>query len=183
MLDPFFKGLIFGLLIAAPVGPIGILCIKRTLSDGPLSGFTAGLGAASADGFYSVIAISGLGILTKYLVTWQGVLQLFAGIIILILGMRFVLSKPVPERFETRPGSYLASYLTTFGLTLMNPMTILSFAAVFAGLGFGRLSETGKSILLVVGVFFGSVSWWLLFYPYRYHSKESNYEFIFHLDQ
>lgn len=163
MLTPISKGLIFGFLIAAPIGPIGILCIKRTLTNGILSGFISGLGAATADGIYGLIAIFGVGVLTQYLFAWQVWLQISAGIILLLLGLRFLISTSKAEIGNITHPNYKIDYFSTLGLTLMNPMTILSFGAVFTGLEFNLLSnDFSQGLLLVVGVFTGSVIWWFL---------------------
>ena len=163
MFNPIIKGIFFGFLIAAPVGPIGILCIKRSLSNGPRSGFISGLGAATADGVYGLIAALGLGFLTKLLMDWQIFLRLVAGCFLFILGVRFIISKPNLDKEVETTGKYWSYYLTTFVLTLSNPMTILSFGAVFAGLGFNLVSDgLIEGLLLVMGVFIGSAIWWLL---------------------
>jgi predicted secreted hydrolase/threonine/homoserine/homoserine lactone efflux protein len=163
MIDLLLKGFLWGLLIAAPVGPIGVLCIRRTLVEGRLAGFMSGLGAATADSLYGLAAAFGLGVLANLWMDWQEFLRLFGGGFLLIIGLRaFFLPLHVGNR--TLAGkNYFASYLTTFLLTLANPMTILSFTAVLAGLGYGtELREISQGMWLVIGVFLGSAIWWLI---------------------
>jgi threonine/homoserine/homoserine lactone efflux protein len=158
-----WRGLILGFSIAAPVGPIGVLCIRRTLTDGPRSGLATGLGAAAADGIYGAIAAFGLSWLTAVLVGQQRWIRLIGGLFLLVLGLRTVFARPAATSAETTGTGLTGAFGSTFVLTLTNPMTILSFVAVFAGLGLGA-GATGPVAagLLVAGVVAGSAAWWLL---------------------
>jgi threonine/homoserine/homoserine lactone efflux protein len=157
----FLRGLAIGLAIAAPVGPIGLLCIRRTLADGPLAGFLCGLGAALADGVYGAVAAFGLTALAAALVEQQTVLGLAGGAFLVVLGLR-IMATPPPEAARPTPWSATGAVGTTFLLTLTNPMTILSFAAIFAalGLGSGGPGPIHAPAVLVLGVFLGSLLWW-----------------------
>jgi threonine/homoserine/homoserine lactone efflux protein len=159
----FIRGLIIGFSIAAPVGPIGVLCIRRTLADGRTSGFLSGLGAATADALYGCVAGFGLTVISGFLVDQRFWIQLIGGIFLLTLGIKTLRTAPA-ERAAAASGTGLAaSYASTLLLTLTNPMTILSFAGIFAALG---VADTGgdfsAAALLVLGVFVGSAAWWLL---------------------
>jgi len=157
------KGMIIGLSIAVPVGPIGILCIRRTLTQGRIIGFLSGLGAATADAFYGAIAGFGLTFLSNLLVGQQTGLRLVGGGLLCIIGVKTFLSKPTAQGNSVERNTHWGAYLSTFILTLTNPMTILFFAAVFAGLGVGSGSDHYLSAgILVLGVFVGSASWWLV---------------------
>ena len=160
----FLRGLAIGFSIAAPVGPIGILCIRRTLAEGRASGFLSGLGAATADALYGCVAGFGLTVVSGFLVDRRAWIQLIGGVFLLALGVRTLRSKPAERAAQASAGRGLAgSYLSTLLLTLTNPMTIISFAGIFAALG---VAETGGSLAaaawLVAGVFLGSAAWWLL---------------------
>lgn len=156
------RGIVIGFSIAAPVGPIGVLCIRRTLAEGRVVGLATGLGAATADALYGCMAAFGLTALTNRLVGAGLWIRLIGGAFLLYLGIRTLLAKP-GERAAAASGSGLAgAYLSTFVLTLTNPMTILSFLAVFAALGLGSTHpEPLAAVSLVVGVFVGSALWWL----------------------
>jgi len=157
------KGLIIGLSISVPVGPIGILCIRRTLSRGKMVGFLSGLGAATADGLYGAIAGFGLTFLVDFLIGKQIWLRLIGGALLCILGAKTFLSKPAEQGTSEDGSNRWHAYLSTLLLTLTNPLTILFFVAVFAGLGIG--TEGGDYLLagiLVSGVFMGSGMWWLI---------------------
>lgn len=158
------KGIIIGFSIAAPVGPIGVLCIRRTLAHGRAHGFVSGLGAASADAIYGSIAAFGLTSVANILVGQQMWLRLVGGAFLLYLGIRTLLARPATEAAQARESASLpGAYLSTFVLTLTNPLTILSFAAVFAGLGAGVGGGDALAVgTLVGGVFAGSALWWLL---------------------
>jgi threonine/homoserine/homoserine lactone efflux protein len=159
----FLKGLLIGFSIAAPVGPIGVLCIRRTLADGRASGLISGLGAATADALYGCVAGFGLVFVSDFLVSQQTWLRLIGGIFLLYLGIRTLSSQPAEQAAQSRGSGLLAAYASTFILTLTNPMTILSFAAIFAGLGLaGASSDYLSAGILVLGVFLGSALWWLL---------------------
>ena len=163
------RGLVIGFSIAAPVGPIGLLCIRRTLAHGRAVGFVSGLGAATADAMYGAIAGFGLTALSTLLVQGQGPLRLVGGGFLCYLGVRTFLARPAtgPAGAEGRRG-LAGAYLSTLGLTLTNPSTILSFVAIFAGLGLGTASAGGAgprlapAALMVSGVFLGSALWWLI---------------------
>lgn len=157
------KGLAIGLAIAAPVGPIGLLCIRRTLADGPSYGLVSGLGAATADGVYGLIAGLGLVAVTEWLSGADTALRLVGGVMLLWLGWSTLRARPGERAAAARgAGGLFGAYASTFALTLANPATILSFAAVFGGLGIsagGGAAETAAA--LVLGVFLGSALWWL----------------------
>jgi threonine/homoserine/homoserine lactone efflux protein len=157
----FAKGVVIGFSIAAPVGPIGVLCIRRSLSDGALKGFSAGLGAATADALYGCVAGFGLTAVSGFLVQHRVGLGLAGGGFLCYLGARTLLSRPGPAA-PARGDSHLAVYASTLLLTLANPATILSFAAVFSALGLGISADYLGAGALVGGVFAGSALWWLI---------------------
>jgi threonine/homoserine/homoserine lactone efflux protein len=162
VLPVILKGIVLGFSIAAPVGPIGILCIRRTISEGRLSGFVSGLGAATADGLYGCVAAFGLTFISSFLVSQQFWLRLVGGLFLGYLGMRTLLARPTVQAAATNSKGILSAYLSTFFLTITNPMTILSFAAVFAGLGLAAVNSSyGIAGNLVLGVVLGSALWWL----------------------
>jgi threonine/homoserine/homoserine lactone efflux protein len=161
-LDLLIRGVIIGFSIAAPVGPIGVLCIRRTLADGRVAGLATGLGAASADAVYGCVAAFGLTVLTDALVGAQGWIRLVGGAFLIYLGVRTFFARPGQRAAEAGGSGLLGAYASTFVLTLTNPMTILSFVAVFAALGLGSAhSGPAAAGTLVGGVFLGSAVWWL----------------------
>jgi threonine/homoserine/homoserine lactone efflux protein len=164
-LSLFPRGLAIGFAIAAPVGPIGVLCIRRSLADGRAVGFATGLGAATADAFYAALAALGLTALGQAMSDHADGIRLVGGLALCYLGVRTLRAAPRPEGTrlgEAAPGraQLAGAYATTVGLTLANPATILSFVAVFAGLGAAQ-GEGAAALLLVLGVFLGSALWWL----------------------
>jgi threonine/homoserine/homoserine lactone efflux protein len=180
MLLIFLQGLGLGVAIAAPVGPIALLCIRRTLDQGRLIGLATGLGAATADGLYGMIAAFGLTALSQLLVNNTALLQLVGGLFLCYLGFTTYFAKPstpspanslvqqlaAPKLLtapKSKPLSRLlaAAYSSTLLLTLTNPATILSFLAIFASLGITQTHPI-SSVTLVLGVFTGSMGWWLV---------------------
>lgn len=157
------RGLAIGLAIAAPVGPIGVLCIRRTLAEGWLTGLVSGLGAATADALYGTVAAVGLTAVTGLLLAGQDWLAVGGGLFLLWLGWRTFVTPPAETAATAADGrGLLAAYASTLALTLTNPATILSFIAVFAGLGLAAgAGGAGSALALVVGVFLGSAGWWL----------------------
>jgi threonine/homoserine/homoserine lactone efflux protein len=159
----FLRGLIIGFSIAAPVGPIGVLCIRRTLVKGRVSGFVSGLGAATADAIYGCVAGFGLTFVSMFLIGQQGWFSLIGGVFLLYLGIKTFLARPSEEAASERGTGLLAAYGSTFFLTLTNPVTILAFAAIFAGLGIAnRAGDYLSAGILVSGVFLGSALWWFI---------------------
>jgi threonine/homoserine/homoserine lactone efflux protein len=169
LLGFFAKGGAIGLSIAAPVGPIGVLCIRRTLAHGRLGGLACGLGAATADAMYGGIAGFGLTAISNFLVSQAFWLNLGGGLFLCFLGVQTMRRAPVAEATQpaaqsgARPGiqDLGPAYASTLLLTLTNPMTILSFVAVFAGFGLAASPSYRAASALVAGVFLGSVLWWL----------------------
>lgn len=161
-LDFFLKGLSVGFAIAAPVGPIGALCIRRSLADGMRVGLATGLGAATADAAYGAIAGFGLTAVSGFLQRQKWWLGLLGGLFLCYLGTRTFLSKPSDKAAEVQGTGWLVSFLSTLFLTITNPMTILFFLAVFTRFGLGASPDFRTASDLVAGVFFGSALWWLL---------------------
>ena len=159
----FVRGLLIGLSIAAAVGPMSVLCIQRTLSRGQVYGLVSGLGIATADGLYGCIAGFGLTVIATFLVEQQGWIRLVGGLFLVYLGIKTVFSRPAERAAAARANNFLGAYVSTFLLTLTNPMTILSFAAIFAGIGVGGAGKSYLTAALVVlGVFSGSALWWCI---------------------
>ncbi|MFA5252776.1 MAG: LysE family transporter [Phycisphaerae bacterium] len=159
----FLKGLVVGFLVATPVGPVGLLCIQRTLSEGKMHGLVSGLGAATADAVYGLIAALGLTVISTFLVEQQLWIRLFGGIFLCYLGMRTFLSKSAGQDSSADVPSHIGNYGSTFLLALTSPITILVFAAVFVGLGVVNSGSYYFSVgLSVAGVFTGSALWWVM---------------------
>ena len=159
----FLRRLIIGFSIAAPVGPIGVLCIRRILAEGQLAGLVSGLGAATADAIYGAMAGFGLTFIASFLVSQQVWLRLIGGLFLGYLGLKTMLAKPATQPASATGQGLAGAYTSTFFLTLTNPLTIISFAAIFSALG---LATGGGNYLsagvLVLGVFMGSALWWLI---------------------
>lgn len=157
------KGLLIGLSIAAPVGPIGVLCIKRSLGHGMAAGLATGLGAATADGFYGAVAGFGLAAVSGFLMAEQTPLRLIGGVVLFWLGAASFREGPAKERQVQEGRNLLVDYATTVVLTLTNPATIISFIAVFASVGLAETAGSyGKAAGFVAAIFTGSALWWLV---------------------
>ena len=162
----FLRGLLIGLSIAATVGPMSVLCIQRTVQKGFRYGLISGLGIATADGLYGCIAGFGLTVISTFLVHQQAWIRGIGGLFLVYLGVKTLVTRPAERAAtttSTKAQSFVSAYASTFLLTLTNPLTILSFVAIFAGLGVGVEKNNVFSALLVVsGVFLGSSLWWIL---------------------
>jgi threonine/homoserine/homoserine lactone efflux protein len=161
-MDPVFlvRGVVLGFTIAAAVGPISLLTIRRTIAHGRLYGLVSGMGVATADATYAGIAALGLTAAAGALLDGQRLLEFLGGIVLIILALRTIASRPGEVATSADRPSLPGAYATIFALTMTNPMTILSFAAAFVGLGLvghGR----GGAALLTLGVFVGSALWWV----------------------
>jgi len=160
LIASFVRGLAIGFAIAAAIGPIGLLCIRRTLLEGARVGVASGLGAATADAFYASIAAFGLTAASELLVGERRPLGIVGGCFLVALAVHALISRS--EAAPERPArTLLSAYATTVGLTIANPATILSFAAAFVGLGLAG-HDGPTAVALVFGIFSGSASWWLV---------------------
>jgi threonine/homoserine/homoserine lactone efflux protein len=156
------KGLAFGFLLAATVGPMWLLCLRRSLAGGALVGLASGLGIALADGFYGAVAAFGLTAISGFLLAYSFWIGLAGSAFLLYLGVKTLLAKPKIVESDEKSISLPAAFLSTLGLTLTNPPTILAFAAIFAGLGLASSADYGAAALVVAGVFAGSAAWWVI---------------------
>jgi len=161
LLIDLIKGAIVGVVIALPLGPVGVLCVRRTLFQGPSYGFVSGLGAATADSLFGIIAGFGLTIVRDFLLGYQDWLGVGGGLFLLVVGIRALAHAPEDELGPLGDEALFAAYVSTFALTITNPITILAFAAIFAQIGVSNGSGYLDTGLLVIGVFLGSLVWWL----------------------
>lgn len=164
LLIMFLKGLGVGLAVAAPVGPVGVLCVRRTLDHGPWVGLVSGLGAAGADACYGAVAGFGLTTVAGFLIDFQDPLRLVGGAFLMFLGGRLLARGPIQGDPTAGTGqtSLAGAFGSCFLLTLTNPATVISFVAIFAGLGLiGEAADYVAATSLVTGVFVGSAMWWL----------------------
>lgn len=157
------KGILVGVVIAVPVGPVGILCIRRTILDGRLAGLSSGLGAATADSVFGIIAGFGLTVISDSLFYYQDYLRVGAAAFLLYVGITALMSDPMAKRrSEDDPHGLFGDFASTFVLTITNPVTILSFLAIFGAIGFtGEEATMAHAAILVAGVWGGSFLWWI----------------------
>ncbi len=155
------KGLLLGLAIAAPVGPIGVLCIRRSLTHGFAAGFAGGLGTALADAFYAGLAAFGFAVLLADWIEANTWVRQFGAMMLLYLAWQAWNTPTDVEEAQIDTRTLAATFAATFMLTLTNPMTIVSFLTIFTGFGIERAGED-EIVALVVGVFLGSLGWWIL---------------------
>jgi len=157
------KGFLAGAAIAAPVGPVGLLCIHRGISSGRATAFLSGLGAATAHGTYALAAALGLSFVSGTVSTHHHLLRAAAGFFLCLLGARILFSRPVDRPAEPTGHGRAGAYASTLLLSLSSPVTMITIAAVFSGAGLpGPGGGTVTALLLASGVFLGSASWWLL---------------------
>lgn len=156
------KGIAVGIIIAVPVGPVGILCVRRTIFDGRLAGLFSGLGAATADAVFGIIAAFGLTVVSDAMLGYQDWLRAGGAGFLLYVGSAALLSQPQVDPPPRQRETLVRDYASTFALTLTNPITILAFLGIFAGIGFtGAEATLARAGFLVLGVWIGSLMWWL----------------------
>lgn len=159
----FLKGFLVGLCIAAPVGPVGLLCIKTTLQYGRMAGLATGAGAAVADTFWAATGAFSLVFIMSFLEEHSQSIRLCGGVILLMIGALIIFKPPSakdPEAMKMINANMLKDFVTTFFITLSNPATIFSFLAVFAGFGLHTDGDLQKAAPLLTGVLLGSLFWW-----------------------
>jgi threonine/homoserine/homoserine lactone efflux protein len=162
--DPamFVRGVLIGLSVAAPVGPMGVLCIRRTLADGRLIGLATGLGVATADAIYGGIAGFGITVISNVLLRAHVWIRLIGGLFLCYLGLRTIVAVPPESAADEAGPTRVGAYTSAVALTLTNPMTILTFTGIFAGVGAGTTGRaSGTAAMLVLGVLVGSALWWV----------------------
>ena len=158
----FLKGIAIGFVMAIPIGPIGIMCIRKTLTEGRLSGLIIGLGAATADLFYGCVAVFGLTVISDTLTDQRIWIRIVGGALLFFLGIKTFRAHPKDPKLKISGSGRLRSYFTVVILTLTNPLTIFAFIAVFAAFGLGDGLSFFSAVLLVAGVFIGSCLWFFL---------------------
>lgn len=178
----FIKGLIIGISMAAPVGPISILTIRRSLTRGHHAGIATALGVAFADGLYAMVAAFGLTAISTFLVTKRDYLFVFGGLLLIYLGIRAFNAQPVALEKPLKSAGFFTTFAQTVLLTLTNPMTILTFIAAFAAVGFeGNQHSTSEAWLICLGVFCGSGLWFISLSTLIAHFRTRITPFIFML--
>ena len=167
------SGIIMGLIAAVPIGPVNIICIRRTFAFGPLNGFVSGLGAAIGDGIFAAITGLGLTWIAMLIDDYATIIELIGGALLVFFGARAFWSSFAPRMEgsggEAAPdnsggGTLMGAIASTFVLTITNPATLLAFTAMFAGLGglAGGAGSYSDAAFVVAGVVAGSAGWWLV---------------------
>ena len=159
----FIQGIIIGLTLAVPVGPIALICIQRTVTDGRFHGIFSGIGVATADSFYAAVTVLGLTIISSVIVTNQFLFRFLAGIVLIFVGMRVFMSLPSCVSTKTVHETYFKDYLSMVGIAIANPLTLIFFLIVLPGFGIVINSTAFLSAAeFIAGVFLGSTAWWIL---------------------
>lgn len=154
-------GVAIGLIMAAPIGPVNIICIRRAMTKGPANGYFVGQGAALADGIFGALAAFGLTGMTQLIDNYNGIIQIIGAIALIIIGLKLWFSRPHVDDVEDTFKDKLKAAVGTFLLTMTNPLTILGFVAVFIGLGFGDMGDNlVNAALISTGIILGSSLWW-----------------------
>src|ERR1035437_6074031 len=168
------RGIMVGLMIAMPVGPVNILCIHRTIGAGWRSGVLSGLGAAAADMLYGAVAGFSITLVVQFLVREQFWIRLFGGILLVVIGAAYFFKRPPDSLNAQEQGRRSASsdLRSAFLLTLTNPTTVLSFLALLAALGMGDRRPWWSTVFLVAGIFCGSMAWWIVLSSIVNHFRE-----------
>jgi threonine/homoserine/homoserine lactone efflux protein len=162
LLIALLKGVAIGVVIALPVGPVGVLCVRRTVFEGPSYGFISGMGAATADTLFGIIAGAGLTFLRDWLLSYQDWFGAAGGVFLLVIGVRTLIRPPTEREIVPLSGErHFKANASTFALTITNPITILAFTAIFAKIGAAEGAGVVTLAALVIGVFIGSLIWWL----------------------
>jgi threonine/homoserine/homoserine lactone efflux protein len=155
--------MIVGVSVSAPLGPLGVLCIQRTINKGLLSGFVSGLGAAVADILYASVAGFGISIIADFLKDHQEIIRAIGGLIVLVVGIMIFRSNPVKQfrQQKMQKRSYVSDFVSSIFITITNPLTIVFFGAVFAGFGLDETTTINPVVLTLLGIFLGALTWWL----------------------
>ncbi len=158
----FLKAFLIGLSVAAPVGPMGLLCIRRTLQSGWLSGYLSGLAVAFGDAFYASVAVFSVAAIAQFLTEWQSLLRIVGGLVLLLIGWKTFISRPESIGGVKAKRLTPATFVSTFMLTLTNPATVIYFTAIFASMGIVATKGFGEALAAVIGIFLGSMTWYVV---------------------
>jgi threonine/homoserine/homoserine lactone efflux protein len=162
-LSNFIQGIIIGLTLAVPIGPISLLCIQRTIAEGRLHGIVSGLGVSTADSFYAAITVLGLTVISSLIIAHQYLFRSIAGIILILIGIRVFMLVPSGLNQKSVHEPYLKDYLSMVGIAIANPMTLVFFLVILPGFGvIIQESAFVPAAEFVAGVFFGSAVWWII---------------------
>ncbi|MFA5346871.1 MAG: LysE family transporter [Methanoregula sp.] len=159
----FVQGIIIGLTLAVPVGPIALICIHRTVSDGRLHGILSGMGVATSDSFYAAITVLGLTFISGVIISQQYLFRFLAGIVLILVGIRIFMSVPLCVSTKTVHETYLKDYLSMVAIAIANPLTLIFFIIMLPGFGIViDCTSFVSAAVFVAGVFFGSTVWWFI---------------------
>jgi len=161
--DFIIKGIIVGFLASVPLGPVGVLCIQRTINKGRVSGIFSGMGAATVDAFFAMVAAFGLTFIITFIEEQHFYIQLIGGAVLILLGVNIFRTNPIKQirRHRRKKNKLIEDYFSVLLLTLSNPLAIFLFVAAFAGIGMVSADDKAiKSWLIVAGVFAGAMIWW-----------------------
>jgi threonine/homoserine/homoserine lactone efflux protein len=167
------RGIATGLIIAAPVGPVNVLCIQRTLGKGWRSGLYSGLGAAAADTIYGAVAGFSITLVIDFLLKEQFWIRVLGGFLLIAIGVVYFFRKPLALEEKKKEKSTHSDFVSSFLLTLTNPTTVLSFIAVLATMGMREQRTVPMTLLLIAGIFCGSMMWWVLLTGVVYRLRRS----------
>jgi len=158
----FLKGMFIGLAMAAPVGPLAILCIRRSLAKGYAEGLATASGVALVDGFYALVAALGLTAISSFVLERREYLFMGGGLMLMMLGIRALKNPPQLKNDVVKHRGFFTTLIQTMLITLTNPMTIITFIAAFTAVGFEDLqADISQAIIIAFGVFLGSMSWFM----------------------
>ena len=159
----FLQGIIIGLTLAVPVGPLALICIQRTVTEGRLHGIFSGVGVATADSFYAAVTFLGLTVISGLIIAQQYLFRFLAGFVLILIGIRIFLSIPSAISAKTEHETYLKDYLSMVALAIANPLTLVFFLVILPGYGVVIQGTSFWSAAeFVAGVFFGSTVWWVV---------------------
>jgi threonine/homoserine/homoserine lactone efflux protein len=171
-IELFLRGVIAGVAISAPVGPVNVLCVSRTIAKGWRAGVVSGLGAAAADTFYGSIAGFSISVVIGFLIREQSKIRLFGGILLVLLGIWYYFKKPESLSKRGQDKTDHSDVVTTFLLNLTNPTTVLSFLAVLAVLGLSEHRAAWLTLIMIGGIFVGSMAWWIILTGVSNHFRD-----------
>ncbi len=166
------KGYIIGVMLAFPMGPVGIICVRRMLVDGRKVGLASGFGAATADAVYASLTVLSLGLVSSFLTLESFGLRLAGGIFLIVMGIVMLRSHPVSKTYSIQERGLVHAFFTTFFITLANPAVFFSFAGIMAATGLAHSERTWLDYSMIIGgVFTGSASWWLVLSSFHHFAE------------
>lgn len=156
----FLKGVMIGLVFGVPIGAVGALTIRRTITYGAKAGFISGIGCSTADLCYSCISVFGVTLISDFILRYQSIISMMGGIIVVIMGICFIRKKQTPVQETSGSAKLISFFSSSFIIAITNPATIITFMMAFTIFNIAQVSSAAEGMTITIGILLGTCIWW-----------------------